>query len=97
MWHSATSSTGSDLRSRPASSWQFSRAQRQLLWLGVIMCLLAQCALAISTVNLPDFDMISKSFASPADVSPSTTAPAYKVSSTTTSVAFESRKPGPRD
>jgi hypothetical protein len=76
----------------PASSWQFSRAQRQLLWLGVIMSLLATCALAISLPSFNDFELISKASARPVAGSPSTTVPAYKVSLTTTSVAFESKK-----
>jgi hypothetical protein len=48
MWVSQQSSTKPGRLSPRESSWQFSVPARQVLWLGVILALLAQCALAIS-------------------------------------------------
>jgi hypothetical protein len=61
------------------------------------MSLLATCALAISLPSFNDFEMISTASARPVAGSPPTTVPAYKVSSMTTSVAFENRKLDHRD
>ncbi len=97
MWHSATSSTGSGRHSQPGSSWHFSVAQRQLLWLGVILLLLAQCALALSTPSFQDFVLISRASARQADVSPAVTVTDTKPSSKTMSVAFESKRSDRRD
>lgn len=95
MWVSMRSSKSSVRHSRPVSSWQFSRAQRQLLWLGVIMLLLAQCALAISLTTSPPFELISKASATPAADLQSTTEIGTGPAWTSWTSDLENKRPDP--
>ena len=63
MWALPQSWTKPARPSRPGSSWQFSVAQRPLLWLGVILLVLAQCALSMSLPSFPATETTSPSFA----------------------------------
>ena len=94
MWQ-MVSSTGSVRHSRPDSSWRFSRGQRQLLWLGVTTLVLAQCSLVTSLKPSLNFELISKSFASPVDGLPAQTEISSKTELTLSKSVSDSQKPDP--